>query len=80
MLSEMGMCLVEKGNAELLAPLKENSRFSTQFLLLAHLYAQTDASALTCLRKHLIVPTYTPKEWIVRTTAYAAAGIGKTNR
>eukprot|EP00210_Caulerpa_lentillifera_P007911 g7552.t1 len=58
--------------------LQSDSRRATQFVLLAHLYARTDASTLAYLRKCLIKPKHTAKELVIAATpviGLATAGV-----
>lgn len=58
--------------SEMLARVKADPKASKQMLLLAHLYAKTDAASLTKLRGVLLQPKYTAAEIAV------GAGIGVT--
>ncbi|GMH35468.1 hypothetical protein BSKO_03336 [Bryopsis sp. KO-2023] len=54
--------------------LKGDNKRSQQFLILAHLYARTDQSTLSYLRKALITPKYSPAE-MTKAAGYSVAGV-----
>ncbi|CAL5229191.1 g12471 [Coccomyxa viridis] len=62
---------------EMLEAVKADARASKQFLLLAHLYAKTDAASLAYLRRELLRPHYTAMEVGVGVTV-AASVVGGT--
>lgn len=58
---EMASTTSQQGR-EMLSAVKADPRASKQMLLLAHLYAKTDAASLAFLRQELLRPMYTPTE------------------
>lgn len=62
---------------EMLETVKQDPKASTQLLLLAHLYAKTDATSLTWLRKELLRPKYTAKDIAIGTGLGAGAIAGE---
>lgn len=57
---------------EHVAAIKGDARAARQFLILAHLYAKTDAAGLASLRRQLLPPRFPPAE----TAVGLAAGVG----
>lgn len=62
---------------EMLAIVKADARASKQVLLLAHLYAKTDAASLAFLRSELLRPRYSVKDVAAATTTGTAAMAGE---
>ena len=56
------MCSGTESGKEMLNAVKADARASKQMLLLAHLYAKTDAASLAFLRTELLRPKYTVGE------------------
>lgn len=62
---------------EMLASVKADARASKQVLLLAHLYAKTDAASLAFLRSELLRPRYSAKDVATATGAGSAVLAGE---
>ncbi|CAL8464843.1 g4378 [Coccomyxa elongata] len=61
---------------EMLDLIKADARASKQFLLLAHLYAKTDAASLAILRRELIRPRYSATEKAIGVTFVGTVAAG----
>ena len=71
------MCGGTESGKEMLNAVKADARASKQMLLLAHLYAKTDAASLAFLRTELLRPRYTAGEVALAASTGAVVLTGK---